>query len=422
MNKLKKVYRDISSPIIIIGALFFVFGFITWLNAVLVPYLKIACELNNFQSYLVAFSFYIAYFFMSIPSGWFLEYTGYKKGMTAGLIIMAIGSIIFIPAAITRTYGLFLTGLFIQGAGMALLQTASNPYVTIIGPIESAAKRISIMGICNGVAGVLAPAILGFITLKGADEIVQKLTTMTIDQKNLELNALASRVIIPYVLIMISLLLLAIFLYFSNLPDINAEEENAMVEEGATNKTNIFQFPHLLLGVFTIFLYTGVEVIAGNTIISYGVFLDIPIATAKFFSSFTIFAMLIGYVVGIIAIPKYLEQKNALIISAILGLFFIVLALLTHGFTSVMFIALLGLANSLMWPSIWPLAITELGRFTKTGSSMMVMAISGAAVIPLLYGRIADVSTPKVAYFIVIPIYLWVLFYASYGHKIRIKS
>jgi glucose/galactose transporter len=421
MNRFKEIYKNISSPIVIIGTLFFVFGFITWLSAVLVPYLKIACELSNFQSYLVAFSFYIAYFFISVPSGWFLEYTGYKKGMTAGLLIMAIGSLVFVPAALSRTYGLFLTGLFIQGAGMALLQTASNPYVTIIGPIESAAKRISIMGICNGIAGVLAPSILGFITLKGADDIVRKITTMTVEQKRQELDALASRVIIPYILIMVSLLLLAVFLYFSNLPDIDAEEENAMADEGVFNKTSIFRFPHLLLGVFTIFLYTGVEVIAGNTIISYGVFLNIPIATAKFFSSFTIFGMLVGYVVGIIAIPKYIKQNQALIISSILGVTFAFLALLTSGFISVMFIALLGLANSLMWPSIWPLAITELGRFTKIGSSMMVMAISGAAVLPLLYGRIADISTPKTAYWIVIPIYLFVMFYAIYGHKVRVK-
>jgi glucose/galactose transporter len=334
---------------------------------------------------------------------------------------MAIGSLVFVPAALTRTYGLFLAGLFIQGAGMAVLQTASNPYVTIIGPIESAAKRISIMGICNGIAGVLAPAILGFITLKGADEIVLKITTMNTDQKNLELDALASRVIVPYILIMVSLLLLAVFLYYSNLPDIDADEENAMVDEGGSAKTNIFQFPHLLLGVFTIFLYTGVEVIAGNTIISYGVFLNIPIATAKFFSSFTIFGMLVGYVIGIVTIPKYLSQKNALIISAILGLLFTLMALVTDGFLSVMFIALLGLANSLMWPSIWPLAINELGRFTKIGSSMMVMAISGAAVLPLLYGRIADISTPKTAYWIVIPVYLFVFYYAIKGHKTRWK-
>jgi MFS transporter, FHS family, L-fucose permease len=422
MRVIKKIYKDISSPIIIIGALFFVFGFITWLSAVLVPYLKIACELSNFQSYLVAFSFYIAYFFMSVPSGWFLEYTGYKKGMTAGLVIMAIGSLFFVPAALTRTYGLFLTGLFIQGAGMALLQTASNPYVTILGPIESAAKRISIMGICNGVAGVLAPAILGFITLKGADEIIQKVGTMTTVEKSLELDALATRVIIPYILIMLSLLLLALFLYLSSLPDIDAEEENAIGDEGAVSKTNVFQFPHLLLGVLAIFFYTGVEVIAGNTIISYGVFLNIPIATAKFFSSFTIFAMLVGYVIGIIAIPKYAQQKDALIISAVLGLIFTCMALLTSGFKSVMFIALLGLANSLMWPSIWPLAIAELGRFTKVGSSMMVMAISGAAVMPLLYGWIADIYTPKSAYWIVIPIYLYVFFFAVKGHKVRAKQ
>jgi glucose/galactose transporter len=415
----RRVHSAITSPIIIIGALFFVFGFLTWISAVLVPYLKIACELNNFQSYLVAFSFYIAYFFMSVPSGWLLEYTGYKKGMTIGLITMAAGSLMFIPAALTRTYGLFLAGLFIQGAGMALLQTASNPYVTIIGPIESAAKRISIMGICNGVAGVLAPAILGFIALEGADELVEKIATMTPELKNDELNMLAERVIIPYLFITFSLILLAVFLYYSNLPDINAEEENAMPEEGTTNKTNIFQFPHLLLGVAAIFLYTGVEVIAGNTIISYGVYLDIPIATAKFFSSFTIFAMLIGYVIGIIAIPRYVTQNKALVISSVMGLIFAFSAIMTGGFVSVMFIAFLGLANSLMWPSIWPLAITELGRFTKIGSSIMVMAISGAAVIPLIYGRLADLISARSAYWIVLPIYFYILFYALKGHKIR---
>lgn len=406
------------SPIVIIGILFFVFGFITWLSAVLVPYLQIACELTNFQSYLVAFAFYIAYFFMSVPSGWLLSKTGYKKGMVIGLAVMAAGSLLFVPAALTRTYGLFLTGLFIQGAGMALLQTASNPYVTILGPIESAAKRISIMGICNGVAGVLAPAILGFVTLNGADEIVEKVKGMALEQKTLELNQLATRVIVPYLIIMVALLLLALFLYYSTLPDIDHEEENAIEETEGPEKTNIFQFPHLLLGVLAIFLYTGVEVIAGNTIISYGVYLNIPIATAKFFSSFTIFAMLVGYIVGIIVIPKYLEQKNVLIISAILGLIFALLAIFTTGFVSVMFIAFLGLANSLMWPSIWPLAITKLGRFTKTGSAMMVMAISGAAVVPLLYGKLADLSNPLLAYWIVVPIYCYIFFFAVRGHKV----
>lgn len=417
MSNLKPVRKISFSPIVIIGILFFVFGFVTWLSAVLVPYLQIACELSNFQSYLVAFAFYIAYLFMSVPSGWLLTHTGYKKGMVIGLVTMAIGSLLFVPAALTRTYGLFLTGLFIQGAGMALLQTASNPYVTILGPIESAARRISIMGICNGVAGVLAPAILGFITLNGADEIVEKIKSMAVELKNQELDMLASRVIVPYLIIMMALLLLAVFLYYSNLPDIDHEEENAVEPTEGPEKTNIFQFPHLLLGVLAIFLYTGVEVIAGNTIISYGVYLNIPIATAKFFSSFTIFAMLVGYIVGIIVIPKYLQQKNVLVISAVMGLIFALLAIMTTGFVSVMFIAFLGLANSLMWPSIWPLAITKLGKFTKTGSSMMVMAISGAAVVPLLYGRLADVSSPLAAYWIVVPIYCYILYYATVGHK-----
>ena len=422
----QRITGNTTGPIIIIGVLFFVFGFVTWLSAVLVPYLKIACELNNLESYLVAFAFYIAYFFTSVPSGWLLKYTGYKKGIAAGLLVMAAGSLLFVPAALTRTYGLFLAGLFVQGAGMALLQTAANPYVTIIGPIESAARRISIMGICNGIAGVLAPAILGFIVLEGADDIVKKLGTMspnvgTDNYLSLQylslLNSMAGRVIVPYLLIMASLILLAVFIRFAHLPDVENDRDENTDPSVTVQKTSIFQFPHLLLGVLAIFLYTGVEVIAGNTIISYGVFLGVPIATARFFSSFTLSGMLVGYLIGIALIPKYLSQKNALAVCAVCGVLFAAVALLTHGFTSILFIALLGLANSLMWPSIWPLAIDNLGRFTKTGSSLLVMAIAGAAVIPLVYGWLADHFTPKSAYLVVIPIYLYILFYAVTGHR-----
>jgi MFS transporter, FHS family, L-fucose permease len=414
---MERISRKTTGPIIIIGILFFVFGFVTWLNAVLVPYLRIACELNNFQSYLVAFSFYIAYFFASVPSGWFLGYTGYRKGMAAGLLIMALGALLFVPAALTRTYGLFLAGLFVQGTGMALLQTAANPYVTIIGPIESAARRISIMGICNGIAGVLAPSILGFIILEGADEIVNKLGAMTAPEKIPVLDSMAGRVILPYLLIMISLILLAVFIRLAHLPEVENEQDENGDHAISIRKTSIFQFPHLLLGVLAIFLYTGVEVIAGNTIISYGVFLGVSISTARFFSSLTLMGMLIGYIIGIALIPKYLSQKNALGISAVGGLLFGSAALVTNGFTSILFIALLGLANSLMWPSIWPLAIDNLGRFTKIGSAMMVMAISGAAVLPLTYGWLADHFTPKSAYLLVIPVYLFILFYAVIGHR-----
>src|SRR5664279_3278814 len=189
---------QLKRPIFIIGTLFFVFGFVTWLGSVLIPYLRIACQLNNFTSYLVAFSFYISYMVMAIPAASVLKLTGYKKGMSLGLFIMALGSSLFIPAALMRTYPIFLTGLFIQGAGLAILQTASNPYITILGPLESAARRISIMGICNGIAGVIAPLILGAIILQDADGITARIAGMAANQKNDILDSLAHRVIVPY--------------------------------------------------------------------------------------------------------------------------------------------------------------------------------------------------------------------------------
>ena len=415
----KKKEKTGLNPIVIIGSLFFVFGFVTWLNSVLIPYLRIACELNNFESYLVAFAFYIAYLVMAIPSAKLLKVTGFKKGMAAGLVIMAVGALIFIPAAISRTYLLFLLGLFVQGTGLAVLQTASNPYITIIGPRESAAKRISIMGICNKIAGAIAPIVLGSIALKDADSLVSRLKTMNVAEKVQELNTLAGRVIVPYILIIVVLSALAFLIYKSGLPEIDTDNEDEAVAAANTHKTSIFQFPHLLLGVLTLFFYTGVEVMAGDTIISYGASQGIPLSTAKFFTTCTLVAMIVGYIVGIISIPKYITQAKALRVSAILGLIFSVAAIFSSPYTSVLFIALLGLANSLMWPAIWPLAIADLGRFTKIGSSLLIMAIAGAALLPLLYGRLVDIFSAQQAYWILIPCYLFIAYYATWGHKVR---
>jgi len=407
------------NPIVIIGALFFVFGFITWLNSVLIPYLKIACELNNFESYLVAFSFYISYLVMAIPSGWILKRVGFKNGMAVGLLVIAAGALVFIPAAIMREYSLFLLGLFIQGTGLAVLQTASNPYITILGPKESAAKRISIMGICNKVAGAIAPIVLGAITLKDADGVSAKILQMTEAQKAIELNALASRVILPYTIIITVLVLLAIWVYYSTLPEIDTDHEDEEVAKANTNKTSVFQFPHLMLGVLTLFLYVGVEVMAGDTIISYGSSQGISLTTAKFFTTYTLISMIVGYIIGIICIPKYFSQEKALIFCSVLGAVLAILAISTDGYISVMFIALLGLANSLMWPAIFPLAISGLGRFTKMGSSLLVMAISGGAVLPLLFGYIADLSSMQQAYWLMVPCYIFIFYYAVWGHKIK---
>lgn len=395
-----------ARPIIMIGILFFIFGFITWLCAVLIPYLQIACGLNNFQAQLVSFAFYISYFVMALPSGRVLHYTGFRKGISLGLLVMMIGSLFFIPAAVTRMYSIFLLGLFIQGAGLAILQTAANPYVTILGEKESGARRMSIMGICNGVAGIIAPVILGRIVLEDTGGIKDK-------------TALAGKVIIPYLFIALALLVLSAWFYFLQLPE--PVEEDQGLGGDTSKRTTIFAFPHLLLGVLTLFLYVGIEVIAGNTIIGYASWQGIPLDTAKFFPSLTLSGMLVGYMVGIICIPKKFSQVQALKFSALLGIGFALAAIFTKGILSVICVALLGLSNSLMWPAIWPLAIADLGRFTKTGSALLVMAIAGGAVIPLLYGAVADRVNPQQAYWVVIPCCIMIEYFAIAGHKIRIK-
>ncbi|GIL22186.1 MAG: glucose/galactose MFS transporter [Bacteroidota bacterium] len=404
--------------ITIIGILFFIFGFVTWINGTLIPYLKIACELKtDFQSYLVATAFFIAYTVMAIPASYVLKKTGYKKGMSVGLFIMAIGAILFVPAAQARNFDMFLVGLFIIGTGLALLQTASNPYATIIGPIESAATRISIMGICNKVAGILAGLIFGYIALNDADALEASLTTMDEVTKNATLDELASRVIVPYMIIAGILVLLSIAILFSSLPDIDDSGEDEAQTQPSSGKTSVFQFPHLVLGVITLFLYVGAEVVAGDTIISYGKSLGIELATARYFTQATLACMLVGYIVGIIAIPKYMSQATALKICAWLGVAFTVGAVLTNGYVSVAFIALLGLANSLMWPAIFPLAIDGLGKFTKIGSALLIMAIAGGAIIPLVYGWLSEITSSQQAYWMMVPCYLFILFFATKGYK-----
>jgi FHS family L-fucose permease-like MFS transporter len=417
--------KNYWTSIAIIGMLFFIFGFATWLNGILIPYLRIACELTTFQSLLVAFAFYISYFIMALPSSWVLSKTGFKNGIMVGLLVMAVGALIFIPAAMTRTYSLFLGGLFVMGTGLALMQTAVNPYITIIGPRESAATRISIMGICNKAAGALAPVILAYFILSDGDAFVASLTTMTEAEKIVALDGLAARVIAPYVVIAITLAVLGIMVKFSPLPEIESEPEEDVDLNGQTEKTSIFQFPHLWLGALALFLYVGVEVIAGDTIIRYGMSLGIPISEAKVYTSYTLIAMIVGYVlIGLILVPRIISQRTALKISAILGVIFTLLAIFTQAKTSVLFVALLGFANALVWPAMWPLAIHDLGKFIKTGSSILVMMIAGGALLPLAWGRLSDifVDHPQFAYWICVPCYLYILYYSVWGFKVGLKG
>ncbi|MFH0866516.1 MAG: sugar MFS transporter [Bacteroidota bacterium] len=426
ISKTNSSRGDYLLSISIIGILFFVFGFITWLNSTLIPFLKTSCELNNFQAYLVTLAFYISYFVMAIPSSWVLKKTGFKAGMAAGLLIMAAGSLLFVPAAMTRTYGLFITALFIQGTGLCVLQTASNPYVTILGPIESAARRISIMGICNKVAGFMGPLVLSVIVLKNFEAIEKQLElTIGAAEKEILLTGMAERVIVPYIIITASLLILALFIRLSPIPDIDISEINK--NNGSvpvSEKSTIFKYPYLLLGFLAIFFYVGAEVISIDTITLYGKSQGVVMDDARLYPLMPLFGMVIGYIIGIILIPKYIKQGRALGIAAVLGMAFSVIAVFMQGFTSVVFIALLGLANAVMWPAIWPLAIEGLGKYMKTGSAILIMGIVGGALLPLLYGKLADLPCigNRQAYWILLPCYIFILFFAVSGHKIGKKK
>ncbi|NQV01274.1 MAG: glucose/galactose MFS transporter, partial [Bacteroidia bacterium] len=319
--------RNYILSITIIGIFFFIFGFVTWLNSILIPYLKISCELSDFQALFVAFAFYISYTVMALPSSWILKKTGFKNGMMVGLWVMALGTLIFIPAAMIRTYSVFLLGLFVLGTGLAILQTASNPYITIIGPRESAARRISIMGICNKLAGAIAPLVLAYFILHDGDAFLLSLDTMDNETRTLALDGLARRVIEPYLVMTGVLFILGLLIRYAPLPEVELEQDQDTDSNYAVSRTSILQFPHLVLGVITLFFYVGVEVIAGDTIIRYGHAIGVPLESAKYYTSLVLIAMVLGYIAGIITIPKILSQRNALAWSGILGILFTILAI-----------------------------------------------------------------------------------------------
>ena len=405
----------------ILAGMFFIFGFVSWVNSILIPYFRIACELTHFESYFVAFAFYIAYFVMAIPSGILLKKVGFKRGIMYGFMLTALGAFLFVPAALVRQFEIFLIGLFSIGTGLAILQTAANPYVTIIGPIESAARRISIMGICNKFAGIISPLIFAALILKADDsELFSLIESGTLDAitKSAMLDELIQRVIVPYAILGGLLVLAGIGIRYSILPEINTDEQNATDEKenGHNSKKSIFDFPYLILGALAIFFHVGTQVIAIDTIINYANSMGIDLLEAKVFPSYTLACTMIGYVLGILIIPKYVSQTKALIICTILGLllsFGVVFAdfnvtLFGHQANiSIFLLCALGFPNALIYAGIWPLSIHGLGKFTKTGSSLLIMGLCGNAILPLIYGYFAEVYDLRIGYWILIPCYLY---------------
>jgi FHS family L-fucose permease-like MFS transporter len=412
-----------------IAGLFFIFGFVTWINALLIPYFKIACELTNFQSYFVAFAFYISYFIFSVPASYLLKRFGFKKGMAIGFWIMAAAALVFIPAAMIRNYSVFLVGLFGLGIGLSILQTAANPYITILGPKERAAQRFSVMGICNKAAGIIAPLVLAAVILRATDDsMVSQLPSLSEEVRSQYLDEFIRRVIPPYTVVSVVLLGLGFMIRYSSLPEIDTESEDPGTAATNSNKESIIQFPHLVLGAIAIFLHVGSQVITIDSIIGYATSMQVPLSEAKVFPSYTLTAQICGYIFGILLTPRFLSQVNALRICTVLGVVLTTLivtvekqvVILGHDADiSIWFVVLLGFANSMVWAGIWPLALDGLGRFIKVGASVLIMGLCGNAILPLFYGYFADAIGLREAYWVLMPCYLYLVFYAFAGFRIR---
>lgn len=397
--------KNYIKPLIIVGLLFFVLGFAVGINNILIPFLRQAFGLTTTSSYLVMAATYTAFVIFGYPSGLIIKKIGYKKAIGIAFFIFAAGMYLFIPAASKTSFALFLLALFVGGLGNTLLQTAVNPYITILGPKEGGAKRLSIMGICNKCANALAPVILALF----------------LNLNQVELND----VVYPFYLITAIMIGLGFISFFLPLPEVTAEGEVEEKKETpsaimlyANSKKSIWQFPHLMLGAFALFADVGLEMIALGTIVDYAN--NTGLSHPETYTMYTTIFMVSGYICGIFLIPKLLSQQRALLYCSVLGVVLSVLTLLTPQATSVWFVAATGLSASLLWPVIWPLAIADLGKYTKTGSSILVVAIVGGAIIPLLFGYMADVlQSIQLAYSICIPLYIYLIFYAIKGCKLR---
>lgn len=401
----------------LIGAMFFIFGFVTWLNGPLIAFVKLAFTLGDVEAFLVPMAFYASYLFLALPAAVILRRTGMKRGMALGLLVMALGTALFGQFATMRVFGGALFGLFVIGAGLALLQTAANPYISIVGPIESAAQRIAVMGICNKSAGILAPIVFGLLVMRGVGDLAaQAAGASSPAAREALLDTFARKIHGPYLAMAAVLALLAFGVLRSPLPELSGGARHDTPREAR----GLLAFPHFWLGVLCLFLYVGVEVMAGDAIGTYGAGFGLSIAQTAYFTSMTLVGMLAGYVAGLAIVPRLFSQERYLAISAALGIALAVGAYLTRGYASVGFVAALGFANAMMWPAIFPLAIRGLGRYTETGSAIMIMAICGGAIVPQLFAVLKQHHDFQLVFLLLIaPAYAYILFFAVLGNRVN---
>ncbi|MEG1580595.1 MAG: glucose/galactose MFS transporter [Bacteroidaceae bacterium] len=396
--------KSFAIPLAFIGIMFFAIGFALGINSVLVPVLQGSLNISSAASYLIIAATFIPFLVFGYPAGMTIKAIGYKKTMALSFVIFAIAFGLFIFSAQERSFSLFLFASFISGAANAYLQASVNPYITILGPIESAAKRISIMGICNKLAWPIPPLFLALLIGKDVKGItIEDLTT-------------------PFIVIIIAFVVLGIMALLAPLPEVKAageDESDASTSACpyAEGKTSVFQFPHLLLGCLALFLYVGVETVSLGTLVDYANSLGLE--NAANYAWIAPIGIVIGYICGIIFIPKYISQATALKICSVLAIIGSILVVLVPQDMSIYFISFMALGCSLMWPALWPLAMADLGKYTKAGSSLLIMAMFGGAVVPTLFGYIKDVASAQQAYWLCLPCFIFILYYGVKGYKLR---
>lgn len=391
-------------PLAIIGLFFFSIGFALGINSYLMPVLKNAMHISGAASSLLLAATFIPFLLFGIPATHCIRLIGYKRTMALSFAIFAVAFALFILAAKQNSLTWFLIASFVSGAANAVLQASVNPYVTILGPLDSAARRISCMGISNKLAWPVTTLFITLVIGKGIGDTQ------------------LSDLYLPFTIIIAIFLLLGVIALLAPLPDVKAAGEDESDTTASSNsyadgKTSILQFPHLLLGCLALFLYVGVETISLATATGYAQSLGLEGDNYGFIPSV---GMIVGYVCGVIFIPRYLSQAVAMRICAIIALVgSIAVAVVPNPVFSVCCIFLMALGCSLMWPALWPLAMADLGKFTKAGSSLLTMAIAGGAVMPWLQGLVQDAFSYQTSYWVSVPCFLFILYYGLAGYKVR---
>jgi MFS transporter, FHS family, L-fucose permease len=412
--------KNYSFALSVLTSLFFMWGFITCLNDILIPHLKAVFTLNYTQAMLIQFCFFAAYFVMSLPSGYIVEKIGYKRGIVLGLIIAGIGCLMFYPSASIRSYGLFLTAFFVLASGITLLQVAANPYVTILGPPETASSRLNLTQAFNSLGTTIAPIFGAMLILSVTVKSAEALSAMSAEDLASYQLAEAAAVQNPYVILALVLFVIAGVFAVIKLPVIEATTAEAVSSIASDSRKSAWKYPHLILGALGIFVYVGAEVSIGSFLVNFlgeKNIAGLVEADAGKYVSFYWGGAMIGRFAGAALMQKF-DAGKILGGAALIAGLFVIATMMSSGPVAMWLILSVGLFNSIMFPSIFSLGVAGLGRHTGQGSGILCMAIVGGALIPLLQGYFADLMGIQKAFFIPVLCYLYIMYYGFKGHRI----